>query len=93
MLQNVLGHIKNHKEGVKRGSFSYKLLTKKETNFKHKHHQESIFPFKQLTKISKHMHHMRKTKTFEAFKKRNTQDLMKQLKEPNFTKNVNFAHE
>ena len=39
------------------------------------------------------MHHKRKLKNFEAFKKRNTQDLMKQLKESNFAKNGNFAHE
>ena len=32
-------------------------------------------------------------KTFEAFKKRNTQDLMKQTQRTNFTKNRNFAHE
>ena len=39
------------------------------------------------------MHHKRKMKTFGAFKKRNTQILMKQLKGSNFTKNGNFAHE
>ena len=32
-------------------------------------------------------------KTFEAFKKRNTQDLMKQTQGINFAKNRNFAHE
>ena len=39
------------------------------------------------------MHDKRKMKTFKAFKKRNTQYLMKQLKESNFAKNGNFAHE
>ena len=39
------------------------------------------------------MHHKRKRKTFEAFKKRNTQDLMKQTQGINFSKNTNFAHE
>ena len=39
------------------------------------------------------MHHKRKMKAFEAFKKRNTQDLMKQTQRTNFAKNRNFAHE
>ena len=39
------------------------------------------------------MHHERKMRTFEAFKKRNTQDLMKQFKESNFVKSGNFGHE
>ena len=49
--------------------------------------------FSTTHKTSKHIHHKRKMKAFEAFKNRNTQGFMKQAQGTNFAKNRNFAHE